>query len=288
MQILSRLGLYQARSVQVRRCSGLYILSTCLLLLFYVSESQAERITLHTVALEEHSEQHQFFHELLTQSLTAAGYTPELIIHKLPHLRANMHLKTGDISVMWLVESKARNEMFLPIETGLTNGLIGQRLMLIRKNNQYRFDGIDSHNDIRMKGLHTALGRQWFDVDVWRANDLPYVLVDGNWKRMFTLLKKGRVDYLSRSVIEIRQEQKEHPELVVEKNLMLVYDRDYRFYLSRSGPVNGAQYYHQLQDALRQAKASGLIDTLVKKYWSDDFRQLDYFQRRHLILNTPD
>ena len=252
------------------------------------NDQQKAVITLHIAMLEEHSDQHLFFHDLLEQSLRAIGYAPELVVHRLPQLRANMHLQTGDISILWMLESRARNQRFVPVRVGLTNGLIGHRLMLIRQGDQRRFAGITQAEDIRRQKLHTALGKNWFDVDVWQVNQLPYVVVDGNWKTMFTLLEKGRIDYLSRSVIEILQEDKEHPELIVESELMLVYDRDYYFYLSHSGKHAGAPYQQILEKALNQARVSGLMDRLIQKHWADDLQLLNYFQRRSLHLKTPE
>ncbi len=261
-----------------------------ILLLFVLGLSpqlKAEEIRLHVPIIEEHTSQHHFFHELLKESLIAAGHTPELITQTLPQLRANKLMETGDISIIWLLESEARNKQFVPVEVGLTKGLIGQRVMLIRKEEQARFNDISTLEQLQKKNFHTALGKKWFDIDIWQENQLPYVSVDGNWRTMFKLLKKGRVDYLSRSVIEVTQENKEHPELTIEKNLMLIYNRDYRFYLSHTGKHSGKQYKALLENALRRAKSSGLLDRLIHKYWKDDFEQLGYEHRRHIYLQTP-
>ncbi len=243
----------------------------------------AQDVTLDIPIIEEHSNQHLFFHTLLYRALLEAGYQPKLVVHKVPHLRAKQLLETGDLSLLWLVESQARNQHFIPVEVGLTDGLIGQRVLLIRPEDQEWFAQIEQLDDLRQQGIHTALGKRWFDVKVWQMNQLPYVTVDGNWRTMFTLLKKGRVDYLSRSVLEVIQESREHPSLVIEKSLLLVYDRDYRFYLSHKA----AHFKPLLEEALSQAKRSGLIQRLVESHWQQDFKQLRLDQRQSLKLKTP-
>lgn len=267
-------------------CRSLIMLILCGLLnttLSVRAAHAAQDVTLDIPIIEEHSNQHLFFHTLLYRALLEAGYQPKLVVHKVPHLRAKQLLDTGDLSLLWLVESQARNQHFIPVEVGLTDGLIGQRVLLIRPEDQEWFAQIEQLDDLRQQAIHTALGKRWFDVKVWQMNQLPYVTVDGNWRTMFTLLKKGRVDYLSRSVLEVIQESREHPSLVIEKSLLLVYDRDYRFYLSHKA----AHFKPLLEEALSQAKRSGLIQRLVESHWQQDFKQLRLDQRQSLKLKTP-
>ncbi|MAC46644.1 MAG: hypothetical protein CMI12_07300 [Oceanospirillum sp.] len=243
----------------------------------------AQEVTLDIPIIEEHSNQHLFFHTLLYRALLDAGHQPKLVVHKIPHLRANQLLETGDLSLLWLVESQARNQHFVPVEIGLTDGLIGQRVLLIRPEDQEWFSRIQTLEDLRQRNIHTALGKRWFDVKVWQQNQLPFVTVDGNWRTMFTLLKRARVDYLSRSVIEVIQESREHPTLSIENSLLLVYNRDYRFYLSHKDK----HYKPLLEEVLLKAKESGLLKQLVQQYWANDFRLLKLEQRKILELETP-
>ena len=283
---LHQKGLFSDASARLMYRSLTVFILCCLLdmLLFVRLAHAAQDVVLDIPIIEEHSNQHLFFHTLLYRALLEAGYQPKLVVHKVPHLRAKQLLDTGDLSLLWLVESQARNQHFIPVEVGLTDGLIGQRVLLIRPEDQEWFAQIEQLEDLRKQGIHTALGKRWFDVKVWQMNQLPYVIVDGNWRTMFTLLKKGRIDYLSRSVIEVIQESREHPLLAIEQSLLLVYDRDYRFYLSHKA----AHFKPLLEEVLNQAKHSGLIQRLVESHWQQDFKQLKLEQRRHLKLMTPD
>jgi len=91
------------------------------------------------------------------------------------------------------------------------------------------------------------------------------------------------IDYFSRGVNEIIAELKEYPGLEIEKNLVLQYDRDFKFYLSaRTSLMKPA-----IEEALTKAKESGMMDRLVNKYWANDFAQLNYTKRIVIRLQTP-
>jgi len=132
------------------------------------------------------------------------------------------------------------------------------------------------------------MGEGWFDVKVWRENGIKYKEHGGNWKYIYDVLAyQDRYDYFSRGFNEIVLESKEHPLLDIEKRLLLIYDRDFIFYLSKNGINAGAKYKNEIQEALEKAKNSGLIKRLVRKYWANDFEVLDYDNRIKIYLKTP-
>jgi hypothetical protein len=166
--------------------------------------------------------------------------------------------------------------------------LIGKRVLLIKKGNQHSFDNIKNLEDFRKSNLVGAMGKSWFDIKVWQENDLNYKEHMGNWKHIFDILSlRTRYDYFSRGLNEIRIEEKEHSLLEIEKKLVLIYDRDFIFYLSKEGPNAGSKYKNIIESALKKAKKSGLIKRLVRKYWAKDFEALDYDNRIKLYLKTP-
>lgn len=99
-----------------------------LLFLFFMllsSKAYSEVIQLHVPFVMDTPEQMPYYYELLTAAITQAGHTPHLVVQKVPHLRAKLYLKQGELSIFWMVESAQRNQEFIPIEVGITNGLIG-------------------------------------------------------------------------------------------------------------------------------------------------------------------
>lgn len=262
-----------------------------LLLLVFFSfafNSYAEILQLNIATLEEIDDQHKFFHELLESALKEAGHHVVLIVNKLPQLRIKQYMRDGELSIYWMIESDSRNEEFIPIKVGLTNGLIGKRVLFIPPDNQYLYNSIKNLDDFRKAKFVGAMGKDWFDVNVWKANNLIYLEEPGNWRSIFRKLPHGRpYQYFSRGINEIISESELYPELLIEKNLVLIYDRDFLFYLSKEGPHAGAKYEAIINDAMQKAKKSGLIDRLVDKYWGDSFKALNYDKRIKIRLETP-
>ena len=132
------------------------------------------------------------------------------------------------------------------------------------------------------------MGKNWFDVKVWKANNLRFLEHPGEWKSIYKMLAADReYDYFSRGLNEIVSESSLYPELAIEKRLALIYDRDFIYYLSKTGPNAGSRYREIIQKAMRQAKISGLIGNLVYKYWGADFNYLNYAERIKIQLQTP-
>lgn len=257
---------------------------SALTLPLFVSISCAENIPLNISIVDDSPKLHIFFHELLETALKEDGHTPVLFTAVLPHLRIKSYLDEGKISIHWMVESAERNKKYTPVEVGLTNGLIGQRILLIKKGDQYLYDGVNTLADFRDLNLVGGMGQQWFDVKVWKANQLRYKEHSGNWKSIFEMIPSRRVyDYFPRGLNEIVVEARQYPDLAIEKRLVLVYDRDFRFYLSKTGAV----YKDEIEHALKMAKVSGLIERLVGKHWGNDLKTLNYDKRTVIHLKTP-
>jgi hypothetical protein len=248
----------------------------------------SETITLHIPIVEDSPELHLYFHELLQKAIQETGHHPRLITQSLPHSRVKRLLDFGEISIFWMVESAERNKKYLPIEIGITNGLIGKRILLIKKGAQAIYDSVNTLEDFRALNLVGGMGKNWFDVKVWKANNLRFEEKSGNWKAIFRMIPRGRsFHYFSRGLIEIISESKQYPDLAIEKRLVLIYDRDFRFYLSKKGKNAARKYFDILDKALKNASSKGLIKRLVRKYWAGDFQKLHYDQRVTLHLKTP-
>lgn len=228
-----------------------------------------------------------YFVDLLEQSLLAAGHQPDIEVKgNLPQKRMLHMIAHNQLSLTWLVQSDERDRIYVPVEVGITNGLIGHRILLISPGQESVYSQVKTLDDFRNLELTGVFGSGWFDVHVWKHNQLRFVEKDGGWQskvyRQIASRDRG-VDYFSRGFFEVLDEARAHPEVVIEPRLMLVYDRDFRFYLSR----DAARYKLILEDALRKAKASGLMQRLMEKHWADAFALLKPGSRLQLRLQNP-
>lgn len=255
-----------------------------LLSVVFSSTVRTEEITLRVPGRSDGS--YDYFQDLIKTALTAAGHVPSIIVVQgLPQKRWIKDFEMGEIDVITLVESAARNSKYVPIEIGLTNNLIGQRILLIPKGAASEYSTVNNLDDFRALKKSGGFGKNWFDVGVWESNNLKHVTFDGNWRIIYNMVASRRrnVDYFSRAANEILYEVQLHPELEIEPRLLLLYERDVRFYLNKKS----SHLKSILEQSLSKARKSGLIDKLVEKHYGNIFKQLRFDKRIRLHLNTP-
>lgn len=232
--------------------------------------------------------QHLYFYELLEVSLKHNGHNVIIESIEIPQQRFLKYIESGKLTLVWWIESGERNRSFSFIDIALTNNLIGKRVLLIPPGKQVLYDSVVTLDDFRSLNLVGAMGVGWFDSLVWAKNGLMFKEHHGDRRSIFTMLSEGqRYDYFSRGINEIESEKEGYLDLIIEENLLLVYDRDFKFYLSHSGTDNGLKYKEILEESLLRAKVDGIIDELIHKYWSFIYTDLNYMGRRVIYLDTP-
>ena len=266
--------------IETFRTLGLLLIAQLVL-----SPIWAEPIRITVPRVSEAPQSADFYIELLERSFIAIEVPLEIEVVETSHLRSRQNLRTGSIDLAWVLESERRDQLYIPIPVGLTNGLIGKRLLLIRPQDQPVFDQIEQLSDFARLGLVAGFGEGWYDAAVWETNDLPYIEHTGQWRYIYPMLVRGReYDYFPRGMNEILTDAGNHPGLAIEENLILEYERDFIFYLS----PHAAHLEDILTRAVVRARDTGLIDTLVQKYWGDDLESVHSSDRRTLPMMTPD
>lgn len=229
---------------------------------------------------------HAYFSDLLYMALEQDGHLTAIEkVMDIPHLREREMLSSGDISVLWLFRSEERDKKYIPVPVGLTNGLMGQRILLIPPGSESDFKGVESLGDFRRLGKVGGFGMNWFDVGVWNTNHLPYLEV-AEWRLLYDMVASGMrgVDYFSRGFSEIVREARNHPKLAIEPHLMLVYERDFIFYVSPQTPGLAPIIEH----ALIKARDSGLMGRLIKKHWAESYDIIKPEKRTIIQLKVPE
>ncbi|MEF1282526.1 hypothetical protein QTN94_00705 [Vibrio sp. M250220] len=229
---------------------------------------------------------HRYYHELLYEALSNAGF--EVFIEEpsehIPQKRVLKMVEANQLSMTWLISTAERDRRYIAVDVPLTNGLIGKRVLLIPPKLQPVFDKVTSLEELQGIDKVAGMGINWYDAKVWQNNGLNVYLQDGEWRVLYNLLTTdGKVNYFPRGLNEIVTESQQNPHLAIEQRLILVYERDFKFYLS----PNMAPYRHKIEQALLNAKRSGLIDRLVEKYWGEDIKQIKPEQRVVIKLALP-
>lgn len=163
----------------------------------------------------------------------------------------------GRLDVMWAGTSKELEEQLEPIRIPVFKGLLGHRLLIIRKDDQAKFDNVKNIDDLRKIPL--GQGTAWIDTKILESNGLK-VVKTMKYQNLFYMLDGGRFDAFPRAVFEPFSEVEKKPELnlTVEKRLMLVYKMDFYLFVSKTNK----QLARDLELGLNRAIADGSFEKL--------------------------
>jgi hypothetical protein len=231
-----------------------------------------------------------YFIRLLEESLRLI-HQPYRIhyVKDVPARRMWWKLGNDDINLFYGMRTrdKDRNGQIVPVRNALTNGLIGQRVFLIRRADAEVFAQVQSVDDLKNTRLIAGFGAGWRDAKVWRAAGLPLYEHAAPWTTIYAMVaaRNRHIDYLPRGVIEVLAEARAHPELEVEQHLLVDYPGDFGFYLASSA----ASYRPIIERALKEAESTGLKARLIEEAFGADIKALGLQRRLRLHLPaTPD
>jgi hypothetical protein len=130
--------------------------------------------------------------------------------------RANEEVKTGRLDLIWTTTGKETEEKLEAVRIPLFKGLLGCRIFIINKNNQFKFDNIQTFEDL--KKLTYGQGKTWADGKILEANGLK-VIKTNKYENLFHMVEGERFDAFPRGVHEPFGEIEKRPNLnlAVEK-----------------------------------------------------------------------
>lgn len=172
----------------------------------------------------------------------------------------------------------------LRVDVPILNGIMGYRILLIRKENQTRFSSIDTLADLRY--LPMGFGKGW-EGHVYKYNGFS-VIETINLSIMLKMLAGKRYAFVPLSAIEIDDAYEIDgmavDYLVPEKSLLLYMPLPVYFYVSPAEPVLA----ERLAKGLRELKASGEMDRIFSEHFGERLKRLNLAQRKIIELENPD
>ena len=100
-------------------------------------------------------------------------YALEPVPGEMTQMRSIEKVVEGSLDIMWAGTSKELEEQLEPVRIPLYKGLLGNRLMIIRKGDQAKFDNINTLVDL--KKLKLGQGTAWADTKILLHNGLDVV-----------------------------------------------------------------------------------------------------------------
>lgn len=143
-------------------------------------------------------------------------------------------ISTKNLDVFWSSSNSELESLYTPIRINLYKGLLGYRIFIINKNNQEKFDRIKTLDDL--KQITIGQGKTWADGKILESNGFT-VIKTNKYESLFYMVDGNRFDAFARGVHEPFAELEKHKDLkdlVVEKNIMLVYKIPFYLFVDKS------------------------------------------------------
>src|SRR5262249_37190127 len=153
----------------------------------------------------------------------------------MPQSRSLLEVEHGNLDVCWSVATRERDARLRAISIPIDFGLIGWRVLLIRRDAAAKFSEIRTLSDLAPRTAGPAgQGHDWPDLPILRANGLT-VVPSSTYEGLFQMLARRRIDYVPRAVSEFAGELDEHASLplAIEPALMIHYPSAIYFFVAR-------------------------------------------------------
>jgi hypothetical protein len=189
------------------------------------------------------------------------------------------------VNVLWSdVGHPEVDEGMIPVAVPADRGVHGYRVLLIRKDRQQDFDSVRTLSDMRR--FVVGQGENWGDIKIFKANGLR-VSTAPKYDLLFSMLDARRFDYFSRSVLEAPVEidtfGRDHPDLAIERGLLLHYRFPVVYYVSKRYP----ELARRMQAGLEKMVANGSLQILFDRHFGATLARLDLPSRRIIELTNP-
>ncbi|WP_230408524.1 substrate-binding periplasmic protein [Undibacterium flavidum] len=198
-------------------------------------------------------------------------------------LRYLNNLANGsDLNVVWSSTTIEKERNYLPIRIPLRKGILGYRIMLIRKDMQASLDNVKSLEDLKKFTVGQGVG--WDDSKLYTANGIE--VIEAKYSNLFRMLSYQRFDLFPRGIgevfIEFEKNRAANPDLAIEENLLIYYPWPYYFFVSK----NNQALQKRLETGLRKMIKDGSLDAIFWKYNGKAIESVNFKRRRVIQIQN--
>jgi hypothetical protein len=135
-------------------------------------------------------------------------------------------------NVLWTMTNIEREQSMRAIRVPLLKGLIGYRLLVIRKSDEARFAKINTKQELL--ALSAGQGMHWPDTQILRANQFKVREAMAK-ENLYKMLVAKRFDFFPRGATEVNLEADliRSQNLIVEPHLILHYPAALYFFVNK-------------------------------------------------------
>ncbi|EQM70093.1 transporter substrate-binding domain-containing protein [Pseudomonas tohonis] len=172
-------------------------------------------------------------------------------------------LKAGQVDLAYVPPNRERLADFRMLPVDMHQGLLGYRVLIIRKDRQADFAGVKDLDGLRR--LTGGFGSQWSDFPLFARNQLP-VLGMANPGNLLPMLEQRRFDYfhrgLSEAWAEVEANRAALPDLTVEQHLALKYPMPVYFTFAKGNQL----LVKRFTEGFEQIRADGSFQALFLRH----------------------
>lgn len=193
---------------------------------------------------------------------------------------------TGKLTVMYLSTIPEFERNLVPVRIPVDRDLGGYCVLLIRKEDRGRFQGVRTLDDLRR--FKIGLGYGWIDVDILRFNGFD-VVTGTSYDGLFEMLVQRRFDVFLRAATEVLDEVERRraalPDLFIEESLLLFYPLPMYFWFPKTD--EGRRLAARAEEGMRAMIADGTYGAIFDRYQRHKIERLRLKERRLLRIENP-
>lgn len=192
----------------------------------------------------------------------------------------------GEINVIARATDLELEKNFQPIRIPIDRGLMGMRLLVVRKADLPRFTAVHTLNDL--KRFSAGQGKGWVDEDVLIAAGIS-VVESPRPEPLYAMLEAGRFDFFPRALDEaareLREQRKARPGLAIEPTLMLHYPLPRYFFTRRD--AEGDRLAARIKAGMETMVRDGTLAALFRQHKGRMIERAAIGKRRVIELQNP-
>lgn len=201
-------------------------------------------------------------------------------------LMQEMSRPDGSINIFARATDLELEKKFNPIRIPIDRGLMGMRLLVVRKADLPRFAALRTLDDL--KRLSAGQGKGWIDIEVLLAAGFNVVEAPRT-EALYAMLEAGRFDFFPRALDEAPEEydvlRNKQPGIAIEPTLMLRYPLPRYFFVRRD--AQGDKLAARIKAGMEMMVQDGTLAALFRQY-KGPLVERAHIGKRHIIdLQNP-
>jgi hypothetical protein len=200
-----------------------------------------------------------------------------------PKDEGNIFEMGSDVLVTVAGNVKFENKQKIVIKQPLTKGLLGYRLLIVRKDSLAIYQTLNKLSELQSMSI--GIPATWADAELFRQNNFK-VVERGTLEDIFMRLQRQEFDFIALGANEIEDVFADYAEplkdLTIEPSKMIYYPFPLVFYINPSEP----DLANRLEIGLANIMQNGQFEALFRAHHGDVVSRLNLKKRQMYTLQN--